>query len=728
MRLPIDLGSPTPDPPREIRTFAAELAEDLEWSYRVAREVIGLGHRRAETRYNERVVAKQYKPGVLVRVLVHTHPHGVPSKLNAKYSGLCEVIEVRGPTLTLRELDTQRIFTASHDAVRASTLPPRAPQIPAPLANSQPHNSQAAEPLAEPQYPAQLDDLREEQLEAPDEIIDEFEPRAETENREFEAANANLEPRVIPSLLDLDIPIPRAFRDSQSHATPTSRPRRNARAPVRYESSQSFADTAHDPDSSNSRDSRVHTSTPLPNSPRLATPRRDSNAHLDAIRKKPRTAIRITSAASRDHARPAVLESASGLRVSWASRAVNCCAMTTRNATPPVSIRAPAAQREENESTRGERFAREERRESRDDRRDPCVFSFEPCAIAAFAHEVAERESRDTVARDCARQRVHASRESIGHALYADTATAHAAHDSHESRTHINRVLAPQFELFVSIKHREFGASITAAFLEFTRVSSASSPSFSSPPPISNPIAITSLDSIPRTPPISRSISIAAVSANSISPPMDPRDAAEIFSNAAFGFADFRVACEMLRDCAEVDIVIRGLDAQFRRDIASTGSNSIRDFLRAHFAKLPEILRALYEYAIVEERDAAPALSISNTGRREEVALCCLHIRFCCAALAIAELFRREFSTRPDHEKPQVLVVPHGLGWPIEIAPQSLSSTHALERVHTASAAQPPSTSTESAQIVGSFRRQLLCRSCTGSHHVQRYRRLSSEI
>ena len=151
MRLPIDLGSPMPDPPREIRTFAAELAEDLEWSYRVAREVIGLGHRRSETRYNERVVAKQYKPGVLVRVLVHTHPHGVPSKLNAKYSGLCEVIEVRGPTLTLRELDTQRVFTASHDAVRASTLPPRAPQIAPPRADSQAHNSQGTDSLASSQ-------------------------------------------------------------------------------------------------------------------------------------------------------------------------------------------------------------------------------------------------------------------------------------------------------------------------------------------------------------------------------------------------------------------------------------------------------------------------------------------------------------------------------------------------------------------------------------------------
>ena len=294
----------------------------------------------------------------------------------------------------------------------------------------------------------------------------------------------------------------------------------------------------------------------------------------------------------------------------------------------------------------------------------PVYFHSSSCAIAAFAREVAERESRDTVARNCATQRLHAcQRESIGRALYDDTATAHAAHDSHDSRMHINRVLAPQFELFVliNIANSELRNRRLSRF--YSRLS-ATSPSSSSPPSIPNPIAITAPDSIPRTPPISRSIPIAAVSANSISPPMDPRDAAEIFSNAAFGFADFRVACEMLRDCDEVDLVIRGLDAQFRRDIASTGSNSIRDFLRAHFAKLPEILRALYEYAIVECREAAPALSLSSTGQREEIALCCLHIRSCCAALAVAELFRREFSARPEHEKPQILVVAHGLEWP----------------------------------------------------------------
>ena len=139
MRLPVDFGTPLPEPPRDARTFANELSEDLEWSYRVAREVTGFQHRRADTRYNERVVEKLYAPGNLVRVLQRTHLSDVPSKLNAKYSGLCEVLEVRGPVLTLRELDTQRVFTVNHDSVRRSTLslagppPPDAPPVVLPL-------------------------------------------------------------------------------------------------------------------------------------------------------------------------------------------------------------------------------------------------------------------------------------------------------------------------------------------------------------------------------------------------------------------------------------------------------------------------------------------------------------------------------------------------------------------------------------------------------------------
>ena len=122
MSLPIDIGSPLPEPPRSVRSLANTLAEDLEYSYRMAREVTVFKHKRAESRYNERVVEKIYAPGVLVRVIQHTHPGGVPSKLAQRYSGLCEVVQVCGPVLTLRELDTMRVFTANHDAVRRSTL------------------------------------------------------------------------------------------------------------------------------------------------------------------------------------------------------------------------------------------------------------------------------------------------------------------------------------------------------------------------------------------------------------------------------------------------------------------------------------------------------------------------------------------------------------------------------------------------------------------------------
>ena len=123
MRLPVDLGSPLPEPTRKARTFAAEFAKDLEWSYIVAQKIIGHGHKRAESRYNKRVVERVYQPGCLVRVLQHARNRNAPSKLDIEYSGLCEVLEVRGVLLTLREFDTRRVFTANHEAVRRSTIP-----------------------------------------------------------------------------------------------------------------------------------------------------------------------------------------------------------------------------------------------------------------------------------------------------------------------------------------------------------------------------------------------------------------------------------------------------------------------------------------------------------------------------------------------------------------------------------------------------------------------------
>ena len=50
MHLPIDIGTPLPESPRDIRTFANSLVEDLEWFYHAAHETTGLHHRRSEAR------------------------------------------------------------------------------------------------------------------------------------------------------------------------------------------------------------------------------------------------------------------------------------------------------------------------------------------------------------------------------------------------------------------------------------------------------------------------------------------------------------------------------------------------------------------------------------------------------------------------------------------------------------------------------------------------------
>ena len=154
MRLPVDIGTPLPESPRDVETFAADIAEGLEWSYDVAREVISHGHRRAESRYNERVVKRAYPPGTLVPVLLHADRRNVPSKLDANYLCRCEVGETRGSLLTLPELDMQGVFTANHDAVRRSTITrPAVPPTHAARAAPLPPVAGAAPQLA-PQQPA----------------------------------------------------------------------------------------------------------------------------------------------------------------------------------------------------------------------------------------------------------------------------------------------------------------------------------------------------------------------------------------------------------------------------------------------------------------------------------------------------------------------------------------------------------------------------------------------
>ena len=89
MRLLVDIGTPLPEPFRDICTYANILSEDLELAYKVARKVIGTQLRRAETRYNDHVVERLFKPGVFVRVLQHGRNYGTFSKLVPHYSGLC---------------------------------------------------------------------------------------------------------------------------------------------------------------------------------------------------------------------------------------------------------------------------------------------------------------------------------------------------------------------------------------------------------------------------------------------------------------------------------------------------------------------------------------------------------------------------------------------------------------------------------------------------------------
>lgn len=101
MPLSIDVGTPIPEPPREIRTHANSLLEYFECSYQVAREVRGLEHRGSEGRYNERFVTKCYTPGKLVRIVQRKNPPDAPLKLNSKFSGHCEVLRVLGPVITL---------------------------------------------------------------------------------------------------------------------------------------------------------------------------------------------------------------------------------------------------------------------------------------------------------------------------------------------------------------------------------------------------------------------------------------------------------------------------------------------------------------------------------------------------------------------------------------------------------------------------------------------------
>ena len=57
-----------------------------------------------------------------MQLLLHARNGIVPSKLDTRHSGLCEVTEMRGVLLSPGKFDTQRIFIANHNSFRRSTI------------------------------------------------------------------------------------------------------------------------------------------------------------------------------------------------------------------------------------------------------------------------------------------------------------------------------------------------------------------------------------------------------------------------------------------------------------------------------------------------------------------------------------------------------------------------------------------------------------------------------
>ena len=98
-----------------------------------------------------------------------TNPSNVPSKLNPKYSGLCDILAIRGPVLTLRELDFRKVFTANHVAVRSSSFSQpegQFPEVPADLrlfdmSLSSPEAGRRDFPDAEVRYDKEIKDTND---------------------------------------------------------------------------------------------------------------------------------------------------------------------------------------------------------------------------------------------------------------------------------------------------------------------------------------------------------------------------------------------------------------------------------------------------------------------------------------------------------------------------------------------------------------------------------------
>ena len=122
MRLVVDYGTPFPDPPATFRNHSTKLISDLESTSEIARETTEPSHRTSEGSYNQRAVEKYYHPGDLVSRQIRSKVPGVPTKFAQKYSGLCEILEIRGPVVRIYDRDQNEIIMVAHDSLRKSSL------------------------------------------------------------------------------------------------------------------------------------------------------------------------------------------------------------------------------------------------------------------------------------------------------------------------------------------------------------------------------------------------------------------------------------------------------------------------------------------------------------------------------------------------------------------------------------------------------------------------------
>ena len=73
MHFLIDFGALLHEPPRNIKTIAVKLIDELKWAYLLTRNKIEHKIHTAENRYTKRFVTKLYNPKALEWVIQHIH-------------------------------------------------------------------------------------------------------------------------------------------------------------------------------------------------------------------------------------------------------------------------------------------------------------------------------------------------------------------------------------------------------------------------------------------------------------------------------------------------------------------------------------------------------------------------------------------------------------------------------------------------------------------------------